>query len=135
MLTSVDDMPALIDAALSVTNPVAGTCNDVETLSALDVLVVDCQATAAAPRGHLLEIGWGRADASTTHVHARLIALPEGGTIPAAVARLTGISESMARDGMDVDAVWRELSNEAAAFSTQPTPARTRTRKVSSPAP
>ena len=27
-------------------------------LSQLEVLVIDCQATAAAPRGHLLEIAW-----------------------------------------------------------------------------
>jgi hypothetical protein len=29
-------------------------------LSQLEVLVIDSQATAAAARGHLLEIGWGR---------------------------------------------------------------------------
>jgi hypothetical protein len=29
-----------------------------ESLSQLEVLVVDCQATAAAPHGHLLEVGW-----------------------------------------------------------------------------
>lgn len=29
-------------------------------LSQLEVLVIDCQATAAAPRGHLLEIAWAR---------------------------------------------------------------------------
>jgi hypothetical protein len=36
-----------------------------ETLSQLQVLVVDCQATAAAPRGHLLEIGWACALGTT----------------------------------------------------------------------
>lgn len=42
-----------------------------EPLSQLEVLVVDCQATAAAPRGHLLEIGWARVLGTTiTHAHA-----------------------------------------------------------------
>ncbi|MCP4217854.1 MAG: GIY-YIG nuclease family protein [bacterium] len=35
-------------------------------LSELDVLVLDCQATAADPgKGHLLEMGWGRTSASS----------------------------------------------------------------------
>jgi hypothetical protein len=29
-----------------------------DPLSHLEVLVIDCQTTAAARRGHLLEIGW-----------------------------------------------------------------------------
>jgi DNA polymerase III epsilon subunit-like protein len=66
-----------------------------EPLSQLEVLVVDCQATAAAPQGHLLEIGWARALGTTiTHPHASLIALPVGEQIPPAVARITGISEA-----------------------------------------
>jgi hypothetical protein len=52
-------------------------------LSQLEVLVVDCQATAAAPRGHLLEIGWARVLGTTiTHAHASLFALPDGERIP-----------------------------------------------------
>src|SRR4029453_8403485 len=67
-----------------------------EPLSQLEVLVVDCQATAAAPRGHLLEIGWARVLGTTiTHAHSSLIALPDGQQIPPAVARITGISEYM----------------------------------------
>ena len=62
-----------------------------ESLSQLEVLVVDFQATAAAPHGHLLEMGWARAGATTTDAHVRLIALPAGERIPPAVARLTGI--------------------------------------------
>src|SRR5262245_22898246 len=93
-----------------------------EPLSQLEVLVVDCQATAAAPRGHLLEIGWARAGATTADLHARLIALPDGERIPPAVARLTGISERMARDGIDAHAAWRELSGEAATLPAQPAP-------------
>jgi DNA polymerase-3 subunit epsilon len=93
-----------------------------ESLSQLEVLVVDCQATAAAPHGHLLELGWARAGAATTRAHARLIALPNGERIPPAVARLTGISEQMAQDGVDAHVAWRELSNEAATLARQPAP-------------
>src|SRR5262245_15444821 len=68
-----------------------------ESLADLDVLVVDCQATGAAPRGHLLEIGWARAGTTITRADARLIALPEGEHIPPAVMRLTGITEKMSQ--------------------------------------
>jgi DNA polymerase-3 subunit epsilon len=94
-----------------------------ESLSQLDVLVVDCQATAAAPRGHLLEIGWARAGTTTTtDPDARLIALPDGAHIPPAVARLTGISERMSRDGVDAHIAWRELCGDAATLPRQPAP-------------
>jgi len=93
-----------------------------ESLSQLEVLVVDCQATAAAPHGHLLEMGWARAGTTTTRAEARLIALPHGEHIPAAVMRLTGISERMLRDGVDAQVAWRELSNEAATLARQPAP-------------
>ena len=94
-----------------------------EPLSHLDVLVVDCQATAAAPRGHLLEIGWARVLRNTvTHPHACLIALPDGERIPPAVARITGISEYMMRDAVDRHLAWRELSYQAADLSQQPVP-------------
>ena len=93
-----------------------------QSLSQLEVLVVDCQATAASPRGHLLEIGWARVDATRTEARARLIALPNGERIPPAVARLTGISERIAHDGVDAHVVWRELSHDAATLTTQPAP-------------
>ena len=93
-----------------------------ESLAQLEVLVVDCQATAAAPNGHLLEIGWARAGLATIDAHARLIALPNGQRIPPAVARLTGISERMVQDGVAADVAWRELSNEAATLTRQPAP-------------
>ena len=93
-----------------------------ESLAQLEVLVVDCQATAAAPHGHLLEMGWARAGATTTRAEARLIALPHGEHIPAAVMRLTGISERMLQDGVDAQEAWRELSTEAATLTRQPAP-------------
>jgi DNA polymerase-3 subunit epsilon len=93
-----------------------------ESLSQLEVLVVDCQATAAAPDGHLLEIGWARVGTTTTPADARLIALPHGEHIPAAVMRLTGISERMSQDGVDAHVAWQELSTAAATLSRQPAP-------------
>jgi DNA polymerase-3 subunit epsilon len=94
-----------------------------ERLSQLEVLVVDCQATAAAPRGHLLEIGWARALRTTiTHAHASLIALPDAAQIPPAVARITGISANMLQDAVEGRLAWRELSRHAADLSPQPAP-------------
>ena len=93
-----------------------------EPLSQLEVLVVDCQATAAAPRGHLLEIGWARARTTVTHAHACLIALPDGEPLPPAVSRITGISEPMTRSGVDARHAWSELSDQAASLTQQPAP-------------
>ena len=91
-------------------------------LSQLEVLVIDCQATAAAPRGHLLEIAWaGRSEPSRT-LRAHLVALPEDETIPPAVARITGISEAMVREGVDRPLAWRELADDAARLTVQPPP-------------
>lgn len=93
-----------------------------EPLSQLEVLVVDCQATAAAPRGHLLEIGRARVRQSVTHPHACLIALPDGEQIPPAVSRITGISEHMMRSAVDRRHAWSELSDQAASLTQQPAP-------------
>src|SRR5215470_11439991 len=93
-----------------------------EPLSQLEVLVIDCQATAAAPRGHLLEIGWAYALTTITHQHVCLIALADGEHIPPAVARITGISEPMMRNGVDAKVAWRELAKDAARLIKQPAP-------------
>jgi DNA polymerase-3 subunit epsilon len=93
-----------------------------EPLSQLEVLVVDCQATAAAPRGHLLEIGWARVRQTVTHPHACLIVLPDGEQIPPAVTRITGISEHMIGSAVDGRHAWRELSDQAASLTQQPAP-------------
>jgi DNA polymerase-3 subunit epsilon len=93
-----------------------------EPLSQLEVLVVDCQATAAAPRGHLLEIGWAQVRNTVTHPHACLIAVPDGEQIPPAIMRITGISEHMLRSAVDGRHVWRELSEQAASLTQQPAP-------------
>jgi DNA polymerase III subunit epsilon len=92
-------------------------------LTELEVLIVDCQATGASTRGHLLELGWARAGAVITEARACLIKLPEGEPVPAAVARITGISEAMTRDGIDAPEAWRALLDQAARLAQQPTPA------------
>src|SRR5439155_9548717 len=88
-------------------------------LSQLEVLVIDCQATAAAPRGHLLEIAWARLRTTVTHARGHLIALSRDEKIPPAVARITGISEPMMRNGVDAYHVWRELAADAARLTAQ----------------
>ncbi len=93
-----------------------------EPLSQLEVLVVDCQATAAAPRGHLLELGWARVGSTLTRPRACLIALPDGEQIPPAVSRITGISEHMMRAAVDRQFAWRALSDQAATLARQPAP-------------
>ena len=93
-----------------------------EPLSQLEVLVVDCQATAAAPSGHLLEIGWAQVRNAVTHPHACLIALPDGEQIPPAVTRITGISEQMMRSAVDGRHAWRALADQAASLKQQPAP-------------
>jgi DNA polymerase III subunit epsilon len=91
-------------------------------LSELEVLVVDCQATGAAPRGHLIEIGWASVGPRGTPVQARLIRLPDAERIPPAVARITGISDPMLCDAVEASAAWRELIDTAAALTPQPAP-------------
>ena len=92
------------------------------SLSALEVLAVDCQATAAAPRGHLLEMGWARICTTITHAHACLIRLPKGERMPPAVARITGITERMMRDAVEAGVAWNKLADEAAMLTQQPAP-------------
>jgi DNA polymerase-3 subunit epsilon len=91
-------------------------------LSQLEVLVIDCQATAAAPRGHLLELGWARVRDAVPQPHACLIALPDGEQIPPAVTRITGISAAMMHAAVDGQLAWRALSEDAASLTQQPTP-------------
>lgn len=93
------------------------------SLSELEVLVVDCQATAACPKGHLLELGWVRLGSAAARPQARLIALPPGERVPAAVTRITGITDPMTRSGLDAREAWRELVADAATLPCQPAPA------------
>ena len=93
-----------------------------EPLSQLEVLVVDCQATAAAPRGHLLELGWARVRNTAVHPQACLIALPDGEHIPPAVVRITGISEEKMHAAVDGQLAWRALYDHATSLTQQPAP-------------
>lgn len=92
------------------------------TLRDLEVLVVDCQATAAASRGHLLEIGWARLAAVGLDAHACLVKLPPNERIPPAVARITGIADRALRAAVEPEAAWRQLAADAARLPRQPAP-------------
>jgi len=89
----------------------------------LDVLAVDCQATAAFPAGHLLELGWARVHRHEIDTHARLVRLPEGARVPPAVARVTGITDAMGRDGVVANVAWHDLAHAASLLQRQPAPA------------
>ena len=89
-------------------------------LAELEILSLDCQATAANPReGHLLEIGWfptqaSAADNSTlTGLQAYLVSLPAGAVIPRPVERITGISSNIAAAGISSKIVWKRLVETA----------------------
>jgi DNA polymerase-3 subunit epsilon len=92
------------------------------SLIELEVLIVDCQATAASTRGHLLELGWATCGAAITEARAYLVTLPEGERVPRAVERITGISESMLREGVEPSEAWRALLDQAARLAQQPAP-------------
>ncbi len=100
-------------------NSYSGT---VPPLTELEVLIVDCQATAVSTRGHLLEIGWARAGATITGADARLVKLPETERVPVAVERITGISDAMLREAGEASEVWRGLVEEAGRLARQPAP-------------
>jgi DNA polymerase-3 subunit epsilon len=94
----------------------------VSTLAALPVLVVDCQATLAAPRGHLIELGWATTSAPNA-ANARLVRLPEGERVPPGVSRITGITDDLLAGAAPAHDAWRELVQDARSLSPQPAPA------------
>ena len=107
-----------------------------QPLTDLEVLIVDCQATAASSRGHLMEVGWATtgagagadadgqvgAGAAIRNVRACLIKLPEGERVPFAVARITGISEAMLQEGIEPADAWHALVDQASRLARQPAP-------------
>lgn len=93
------------------------------SLQDLEVLVVDCQATAASPNGHLIEIGWARLGAGAPVVHARLIRLPAHASLPHAVARVTGLTARALGEGIEAAEAWRALAADAARMPGPPSPA------------
>lgn len=94
-----------------------------EPLAGLEVLVLDCQATAASPRGYLLELGWARARTADVHPETRLIRLPRGARIPPSVTRVTGLSQQALTGAVPAAAAWRRLLEDASRLAAQPAPA------------
>jgi len=90
------------------------------TLTNLQILTLDCQATGANPhKGNLLEIGWlpTRASAADspamTGLQAYLVRLPADAAIPRAVERITGISDESTAAGLSPGNVWGRLVETA----------------------
>ena len=99
------------------------------TLSNLEILALDCQATGANPaRGHILEMGWTRTRASLNHINGKSgvqvypIRLPADAAIPRAVQRITGISQETLKTAVSSKTVWKHLL--AAAGDTVSAPPR-----------
>ena len=109
-------------------------------LGEFSIVVLDCQATGACPRGHLLELGWARLDPihaarddAPLEVRSRLVALPDGVDVPRAVARITGITNALVAGGVQDAQAWGELLSDASAIAQRPPRAvahRVRTRDV-----
>jgi DNA polymerase-3 subunit epsilon len=85
-------------------------------LEDLHILALDCQTTGANPdKGHLLEIGWVKARASTLEQpedlqpQAYLAKLPAADEIPRTVARITGIGADDLKAATDQKMIWQEL--------------------------
>ncbi len=90
------------------------------TLTKLQILTLDCQATGANPgKGHLLEIGWipTRASAADnpamTGLQSYLVRLPADTAIPRAVERITGISDDTVAAALSSGNVWGRLIETA----------------------
>ncbi|MGM0557823.1 MAG: exonuclease domain-containing protein [Myxococcota bacterium] len=88
------------------------------------MLLVDCQSTGASPaHGHLLELAWARGRAEEPEpieLTSRVVALPEGESIPRRIQRMTGISDDELTDAVELEQVWRELRHSAAAIGEGP---------------
>lgn len=89
----------------------------------VEILAIDCQATAARPHGHLLELGWARAGSAGTSLQTRLIRPPDAVRVPPAVTRITGIDAAMLRGGVSPGEAWSALAADAKAFGVRPVPA------------
>ena len=86
-------------------------------LEDLHILALDCQTTGANPdKGHLLEIGWVKARASTLEKpedlqpQAYLAKLPAADEIPNTVRRITGISADDLKVASAPKKIWRKLA-------------------------
>jgi DNA polymerase-3 subunit epsilon len=89
-------------------------------LSRLEVLVVDCQSTAAAPRGQLLEVAWARVRGEASgepFVESHLVAPARPLRLLPRIQRLTGLTPAALRSaaplacvGVQLDSVCTELA-------------------------
>jgi DNA polymerase-3 subunit epsilon len=93
-------------------------------LSELQVLALDCQATGANPqKGYLLEIGWIKTSAAaafkTESLQARsfLVRWPQDLEIPAAVQRITGITNADAGQALPAADIWQKLIQTACGIA------------------
>jgi len=90
------------------------------SLTDLQVLALDCQATGANPgKGHLLEIGWVKTCAGASvrpkalSVKSYLACLPQDLEIPAAVQRVTGISIEALQKALSPGDIWQKVIRTA----------------------
>jgi DNA polymerase-3 subunit epsilon len=90
------------------------------TLADLEIIALDCQTTGANPdKGHLLEIGWLPARASSAEkldrlaLRTYLVQLPATAAIPAAVQRITGITNDSLKSAPPAMTVWNHLAETA----------------------
>jgi DNA polymerase-3 subunit epsilon len=93
-------------------------------LNELLVLALDCQATGANPqKGHLLEIGWIQTSAMAAvademlPARSFLVRLPADAAIPAAVARITGITAADKHQAFEAADIRRELLQTARSIA------------------
>ena len=87
------------------------------SLDDLHILALDCQTTGANPqKGHLLEIGWVKAGASTREtlddleLQSYLAQLPDMDEIPRTVSRITGINHEDLKTALSPNEIWRKLT-------------------------
>jgi DNA polymerase-3 subunit epsilon len=83
-------------------------------LADLEVLVFDCQATAAFPRGQLLEVGWVRSRAAVgdeLRVESHLVAPSGTVRLPRRVRELTGLTTGQLRAAAPARRVGERLAS------------------------
>jgi len=84
----------------------------------VEVLVVDCQATGAHPRGRLLEVGWattrgGHGESGSLVAESKLVRSVGWQEIPRRVQRVTGITRKELESAWPPSDVWEALANAA----------------------
>jgi hypothetical protein len=78
-------------------------------LGSLEVLTVDCQTTAATPAGgSIIELAWSTVTAAEPDrpVTCFTLRLPPGGSVPARISAITGITDADLTDGIEPAEAW-----------------------------